>query len=151
MPDGPSLKAPHARPGGETPATGAPVPPAPAAAVADDPHAAPRRDEPLSITDFLTDGSLPATCEALSRLTGVGVTLVDPAGRVIAPDSGPVPWRILDAESPLAPGSVPVPLDVDGRTIASIIIDPAEPIAADGPALREALASAARTWSCATA
>ncbi len=98
----------------------------------------------LSITDFLTDGSLPATCEALSRLTGVPVTLVDADGRRIVPDSGPVPWAVQGPSDPPPVGAVAVPLDVDGRTIGSILISPREPRVADGPAMREALERAVR-------
>lgn len=37
----------------------------------------------LSITDFLTDGSLAALCDAVSGVTGTPVRLRDPSGRVI--------------------------------------------------------------------
>ncbi len=115
------------------------------AATAGDSRAEARREGPLSITDFLTDGSLPATCDALSRLTGVDVALLDPEGRRIVPDTGPVPWVVRGAAEAPPAGSASVPLDVDGRTIGAIVIAPREARgAADGPALREALERAVR-------
>lgn len=54
---------------------------------------------PTSITDFLTDGSLAALCEAISALSGVDVELHDPDGRVIVSAVGETRWALrADAE-----------------------------------------------------
>lgn len=56
-------------------------------------------DAPRSITEFLTDGSLPGLCESLGELTGVPIGLFDPSGRRVrhgGPAGGPG-WEI-DAE-----------------------------------------------------
>lgn len=52
-------------------------------------------DQPLSITDFLTDGSLAALCDAVSGVTGTPVRLRDHAGRVIISRSAlGEPWAL---------------------------------------------------------
>ncbi len=49
----------------------------------------------LSITDFLTDGSLAALCDSVSGVTGTPVRLRDPSGRVIVSRSAQgEPWAL---------------------------------------------------------
>ncbi len=49
----------------------------------------------LSITDFLTDGSLAALCDSVSSVTGTPVRLRDPQGRVIVSRSADAtPWAL---------------------------------------------------------
>lgn len=88
----------------------------------------------LSVTDFLTDGSLAALCDQLTLLTGLPVRLCDPAGRLIVPASGPRPWAVVerDPSAPAPPGTR-IPLVVEGKPIGSIVLEggrpalPAEP------------------------
>lgn len=56
-------------------------------------------ERPLSITDFLTDGSVAALCDALSTLTSTPISVRDPQGRRIVrcPDRTP-PWRLEEPE-----------------------------------------------------
>lgn len=58
-------------------------------------------ERPLSITDFLTDGSVAALCDALSALTTARISVRDPDGRRIirCPDQSP-PWKL----EPQVPG-----------------------------------------------
>jgi len=77
-----------------------------------------------SITDFLTDGSLAALCEALGALTRTRVTLHDASGRRIVQSGGVPPWRVLD-EDDSAP-FVRRALETAGRTPG------AEPVAENG-------------------
>ncbi|MFM9994990.1 MAG: PP2C family protein-serine/threonine phosphatase [Phycisphaerales bacterium] len=98
-----------------------------------EPPDAPR---PLSITGFLTDGSLPAMCDELTRLTGVGVALLDHAGHRVTRAAGPVPWSV--AEHPEhahpAPGLFSVPIEADGTAIGSLRVEPGTPrLGGDAP------------------
>lgn len=98
----------------------------------------------LSITDFLTDGSLAAACEALTRLAGVGVALTDHEGRRIAPAPGSRPWVVLDEIVPTE-GAFVVPLEADGRTIGSLVVEPGLPRgASDAATARASLEHAVR-------
>ncbi|MBL8764946.1 MAG: SpoIIE family protein phosphatase [Phycisphaerae bacterium] len=54
-----------------------------------------RADAGLSITEFLTDGSVARLCEEMCRVTGAGIYLRDLGGSAIMPaDEGPRPWRV---------------------------------------------------------
>lgn len=89
-------------------------------------HAGPR----LSITDFLTDGSLAALCAELTRLVGVPVNLFDVRGRIVAPGERPGTWAIIDADQSSATGLDParaVPLVVSGDRIGWLVIGAGEP------------------------
>lgn len=84
---------------------------------------------PLSITDFLTDGSLARLCEELTRLTGVHVALLDRTGRTISAGEGRRAWDIQEsAESiPPAPGDDRFPLRVSGETIGWLAVSEGSP------------------------
>lgn len=96
-----------------------------------------------SITDFLTDGSLAALCDEMTRLAGVRVELRDERGRLIVQRTAEVggsAWAVVPHE-PAAPveGTV-IPIALEGRTIGSIVIGAGEPRM--GPASRSRLESA---------
>lgn len=93
-----------------------------------------------TITSFLTDGSLSALCAAMSRLTGVGVSLIDPEGRAIVLGDDDQPWHVRppsDDSAALAKGLhdggvIPstigerytlVPLVVGGIAVGAMVID----------------------------
>ena len=58
-------------------------------------------DGPLSLTDFLTDGSVASLCDAISRLTGRQVTVRDQRGRRIVhvDEGGSAPWRVMPPDA----------------------------------------------------
>lgn len=93
----------------------------------------------LSVTDFMTDGSLAALCEELSGLTGVKLELRDPRGRrIVRTHEEGKPWRIEDGSEREKVGSdsaFEVPLIVGGLHIGSMraVLLQAEP-APTGPA-----------------
>ncbi len=95
-------------------------------------------ERPLSIADFLTDGSLAALCRALGEVTNTRVSLHDEQGRRIVHTSGTPPWRIEAADDLSAqvaqmvregPARVPShsghiePLRVAGRSIGAIVVE----------------------------
>ena len=84
----------------------------------------------LSITDFLTDGSLAALCRQLTELSGVEVQLRDPAGRLIASPDGLGRWQVqidgIDLAS-LPEGSISFPVAVEGEAIGHLILSPGKP------------------------
>lgn len=84
---------------------------------------------PLSITDFLTDGSLAGVCEQLSRLTGVTVGLRDRLGRSIVSGEGRRAWDVIDdaKAAGTTPGPGSVPLRVSGETIGWLTISEGSP------------------------
>lgn len=87
----------------------------------------------MSIRAFLTDGSLAAVCEELSRAAGVRVRLRDEQGLALPA------WAHSDApgiDDPAPPGSASVPLTVEGDRIGSLTIEP-EPGAEVRPGVRE--------------
>jgi sigma-B regulation protein RsbU (phosphoserine phosphatase) len=91
---------------------------------------APGAARPLSITDFITDGSLAALCEEVTRLTGVRVCLRDPEGRALARATEAPYWRYDGQEEcarATAGGAVVVPLEVEGREIGSMVLAPGDP------------------------
>ena len=126
---------------------GAPAPAAPSPSSTRPPPSAPA----LSLTDFLTDGSLAALCAELARLTGVAVELRDRAGRRILgrTASGDAGWSIAQGGEA---GSVPVggtvlPMNLGGSDIGFIVLgDGAPALAADARAgLEMVLTLLART------
>ncbi|MBX3383022.1 MAG: SpoIIE family protein phosphatase [Phycisphaeraceae bacterium] len=84
-----------------------------------------------SITDFLTDGSLPALCAEMSRLTGVHVELRDEAGRLIRPRERGGGWEVVDAsQAPPDSGMISIPLrlaDAASGALGTIVVGPGEP------------------------
>jgi len=79
-----------------------------------------------TIVDFLTDGSLAALCEELTRIAGMTVELRDVDRRTIrfdlTSDSG-VSWRLEDGEGPGVPaGSRWFPLTAGGEPIGWIVV-----------------------------
>lgn len=112
---------------------------APAAQSAAQPARTPASTAPLSITDFITDGSLAALCDELTRLTGVHVSLRDHAGRRIIMDQQTGRWQFETAApasdhrgNPTGNGqtdgdSVIVPLSVEQQTIGAIVLAPGDP------------------------
>jgi phosphoserine phosphatase RsbU/P len=84
---------------------------------------------PLSITDFITDGSLAALCDELTRLAGVQVSLRDHAGRRIVLGSTAGRWRYDDSDPDPPPGDghVSIPLSVEEHVIGAIVLAPGDP------------------------
>jgi len=91
--------------------------------------------KPPSILDYLTDGSLAAMCDELSRLTGVSVQLVDEKSRIISrrdptAAGGKGSWQVEDRNADAVshtPGSTVIPLTLEGSTIGSLVIGPGAP------------------------
>jgi len=87
----------------------------------------------VTITDFLTDGSLAALCEELSLLTGVPVQLRDTRGSLVSrrqhPQPGEPAWQTSDpAATPgLGAGSHVIPLSVAGNNIGAFHIGAGAP------------------------
>ncbi len=85
---------------------------------------------PLSITDFLTDGSLAGLCGELTRLTGVRVGLRDRAGRSIIAGEGRRAWEVVSDVKESADdigGAGSFPLRVSGDTIGWLTVSPGQP------------------------
>ncbi|MDX2116991.1 MAG: GAF domain-containing SpoIIE family protein phosphatase [Planctomycetota bacterium] len=74
----------------------------------------------LSITDFLTDGSLARLCSELQTLTGLPVELRDAKGRRVVKTDTPPGWRVDDAPDML--DALVLPLMVAGRRIGSLCL-----------------------------
>ncbi|MEK6701852.1 MAG: GAF domain-containing SpoIIE family protein phosphatase [Planctomycetota bacterium] len=91
----------------------------------------------LSITDFLTDGSLAALCAELSQLTGVSVQLRDALGRQVSPGGqGKESWSVSgDAGAEPPPGAHAFPLRVGGERIGAILVGPGGPSLGENPRL----------------
>lgn len=82
----------------------------------------------LSITDFLTDGSLVSLCAEVTRLTGVMVQLRDAEGRrIIRPDDPARAWEVVDEPAPEDPGARTFPLRVGGERIGAILVSGGTP------------------------
>jgi phosphoserine phosphatase RsbU/P len=91
----------------------------------------PPDEQAVSITDFLTDGSLARLCAELTRLTGVGVQLHDRDGRRIVPGEGRRAWEIQgDASSNGAAeaSAVTFPLRVAGEDIGWLSVGAGDPV-----------------------
>ena len=90
---------------------------------------------PLSITDFLTDGSLVSLCAEVSNLTGVEVQLRDAQGRRILrqDQAGQAAWSVVDEPLPEDPGVRSFPLRVGGERIGSIVVGSGTPALARDP------------------
>ncbi|MEO1534541.1 MAG: GAF domain-containing SpoIIE family protein phosphatase [Planctomycetota bacterium] len=80
------------------------------------------RDELLSITSFMTDGSLPRLCEQLSLLAGAAVTLHDAAGSRVDASAGEPPW-VVTATDPSDADAVVVPIEAGDQSIGSFRLD----------------------------
>ncbi|MBY0113414.1 MAG: SpoIIE family protein phosphatase [Phycisphaerales bacterium] len=78
----------------------------------------------LSITDFLSDGSLVKLCDQLSKLTGVRVDLLDVRGRVVKVGNTERSWVVEDQVSEAPEGSASVPLVVSGTRVGSLRVGP---------------------------
>ncbi len=112
-------------------------------------------DRPLTIVDFLTDGSLAALCQELTRLSGVVVQLRDASGRLIERDLPTTPghgaWRLNDEATspPIEPGSIEIPLLLDEAPIGTIVMGPGHPALPDDArqVLQRALVLLTRTAS----
>ncbi len=97
-------------------------------------HSAPS-SQPLSITDFLTDGSLAALCAELSLLTGVAVQLRDAMGRLVTPGGlRGEPWSVADGGGSEPPrGAHAFPLRVGGERIGAILVGAGSPVLGESP------------------
>ncbi len=83
------------------------------------------QDRTLSITDFLTDGSLARLCESAERLLGRMVVLRDPAGASIVTDrehGWEVRPPIVDADGPVQDRDLSAALEVDGVVIGHLVL-----------------------------
>lgn len=110
-----------------------------------------RQGEParaLSVHDFLTDGSLPGLCDALSLITGCPIWLRDREGKVIASGEGEAAWRVLSAAEGIGrAGSLvgrrveageemfAAPVTISAGTLGELVT----PSSGAGEAVREAL------------
>ncbi|MCC6425304.1 MAG: SpoIIE family protein phosphatase [Phycisphaerales bacterium] len=104
------------------------------------PDPSPRAEGPLSITDFMTDGSLAGLCAELTRLAGVRVELRDRAGRAIIAGEGRRAWEVVDAvlPDPADTSATRLPLRVSGETIGWILLADGRPqLSADARARLE--------------
>lgn len=89
-----------------------------------------RRGRRRSIAEFLTDGSLPGLCAELTRLTGVGVWLLDEHGREVVKTEGGRGWTLRKRDRP--EGSQLVPITLGGEAIAMLAVEPGQPELAAG-------------------
>lgn len=110
--------------------------PSPAGPAGTSPPSAPDEPRRLSITDFITDGSLAALCDELTRLTGLELTLRDATGRRIVRIDDPPFWAFQPGppspapcpDGPITQGAeVLLPLCIDGQTIGSLALGPGTP------------------------
>src|ERR1051325_4670457 len=107
------------------------------------PPGPPGTTHPTSIAEFLTDGSLPALCAELSRLTGVAVELRDGQGRLIVIGTGqpgPGAWRVVDDGRGIPSGDAAIPLRLGSVPIGWIVLGEGRPAMASDS--RERLESA---------
>lgn len=74
----------------------------------------------LSITGFLTDGSLAGLCAELSALVGAEVALLDAEGRRVVRVAGAERWRV--AEAPAGAFERIVPVHAGGRAIGALAL-----------------------------
>ena len=97
-------------------------------------------DPELSITDFLTDGSLASLCAEITALTGVQVQLRDTKGNVIVKREsrldGETAWKSVPlAQAPsVGKHSSEIPLIVSGITIGSFMVGEGAPSLASSDA-----------------
>lgn len=99
-----------------------------------DAPAAPAEGGPLSITNFLTDGSLAGLCDELTHLAGVEVRLRDASGRRIvrSQDTSGRPWMVLPDPEPDPADAAVFPLAVGGEMLGSLVIAKGKPVLARG-------------------
>lgn len=79
----------------------------------------------VSLTDFLTDGSLAELCDRFTALTGVEVELRDERHRRVVRVAGEgLPWRILPPEEsgPVPEGAAQVPLATGAGRIGALVM-----------------------------
>lgn len=83
----------------------------------------------LSIRQFLTDGSLPGLCAELSGALNVTIQVRDEVGRLIVPDDGLEPWRIVEASEagPISPTATRIPMVVGEQVVGEIIFGNEDP------------------------
>lgn len=82
----------------------------------------------LSITDFLTDGSLAAFCAEMSRLTGVRVELRDPLGHAIVKNADANATKAWSVSVTAAqPTRTMIPLLLGGVSIGAIAVEDGAP------------------------
>lgn len=82
----------------------------------------------LSITDFLTDGSLAAFCAEMSRLTGVRVELRDPLGHAIVKNADANATKAWSVSVTAAqPTRTMIPLLLGGVSIGAIAVEDGSP------------------------
>jgi len=96
-----------------------------------------------SIRDYWTDGSISALCAVLTELSGVTIELRDEKDRVLPPGmSADEPG----VETPVPPGAVLFPIEVEEQRIGSVVVHPGREGATRDIAVRAArlVASAAR-------
>lgn len=79
------------------------------------------RGRPISIRDFITDGTLSRLCQELTELTGVVVELRDEHGLVLPPGAGPEHPGNCE---PLPEGSLRIPLLIEGTEIGTLCVHP---------------------------
>jgi sigma-B regulation protein RsbU (phosphoserine phosphatase) len=83
-----------------------------------------------SIHAYLTDGSMLQLCEAIGRVAGAGVFLLDADGRCIelrppgVRDADADPWRRVDAPPDVAASTLRASVVVDGRRIGEFVCVP---------------------------
>lgn len=87
-----------------------------------------------TLSDYLTDGSLAALVEELSRLSSVKVELRDGDGRLIVPAKGSRPWAVVGESPPVDPRAAVYPLRLGGKAIGSLAVHTGEPRLAEGAA-----------------
>lgn len=119
-----------------------PPPVDPALAPDDTGASAPRIAAParaLSITDFITDGSLAGLCDELAHLLDIPVGLLDLDGRRIVRTATAPFWAHEDRPDGglHRPGELVFPLVIEEQTIGSLILGPAP--ATTPPDIREGL------------
>ncbi len=110
--------------------------PSPAAPVAES-------HRPLTIIDFLTDGSLIRLCEEMSSMSGLRVWLRDASGGRIERVDGAVGrdrWRVAREVPATSEASITsVPLEIEGRQLGSIAVAGDGPMAANGEPVRNGI------------
>jgi phosphoserine phosphatase RsbU/P len=81
----------------------------------------------LSITDFITDGSLAGLCEQITRLTGVRVCLRDGQGRAVVRTAEAPFWAFDESACGPGEGATVVPLRAEGRAIGTLELAAGDP------------------------
>ncbi|MEL6499147.1 MAG: GAF domain-containing SpoIIE family protein phosphatase [Planctomycetota bacterium] len=87
----------------------------------------------LSITVFMSDGSLPRLCDQLSVLAGTRVSLHDASGDLVVVSKGDPPWCI-EGSAAMQPGESSIPVIAGDAAIGSFRLG-----ASASPSLAEAI------------